>query len=170
VIVDEACQSIEISALIPLQFGASKCILVGDPNQLPPTVISQEAQDYLYEQSLFQRIMKGNSDVVQLLTIQYRMHPEICQFPSEFFYASALVNGPRMAELAAAPWHSNTFFRPYQFFDVNQGREQKTHGNSLMNVEEARVCASLIQLLVKEYPRANFAHRIGGIVFRFLPL
>ena len=29
VIIDEACQSIEISSLIPLQYGCTKCILVG---------------------------------------------------------------------------------------------------------------------------------------------
>jgi len=34
VIIDEAAQSVELSALIPLKFGCVKCILVGDPQQL----------------------------------------------------------------------------------------------------------------------------------------
>jgi senataxin len=34
VIIDEAAQSIELSALIPLKFGCKKCIMVGDPKQL----------------------------------------------------------------------------------------------------------------------------------------
>jgi len=34
VIIDEAAQSIELSALIPLKYGCKKCILVGDPKQL----------------------------------------------------------------------------------------------------------------------------------------
>ena len=34
VIIDEAAQSIELSALIPLKYGCTKCILVGDPKQL----------------------------------------------------------------------------------------------------------------------------------------
>lgn len=34
VIIDEAAQSVELSALIPLKFGCDKCILVGDPQQL----------------------------------------------------------------------------------------------------------------------------------------
>jgi senataxin len=34
VIIDEAAQSVELSALIPLKFGCEKCILVGDPQQL----------------------------------------------------------------------------------------------------------------------------------------
>jgi senataxin len=42
VIIDEAAQSIELSSLIPLKFNSARCVLVGDPQQLPPTVISQE--------------------------------------------------------------------------------------------------------------------------------
>ena len=37
----QACQCTELDSLIPLQFGATKLVLVGDPEQLPPTVISQ---------------------------------------------------------------------------------------------------------------------------------
>lgn len=67
VIIDEACQSVELSTLIPLRYGAKKCILVGDPNQLPPTVLSTVAQEYGYERSLFERIMNNNPQSVHLL-------------------------------------------------------------------------------------------------------
>jgi senataxin len=40
VIVDEAAQCTETEILIPLQHGCRKLILVGDPNQLRPTVLS----------------------------------------------------------------------------------------------------------------------------------
>lgn len=36
-----------------------RCILVGDPNQLPATVISQTATSFRYEQSLFQRLQNA---------------------------------------------------------------------------------------------------------------
>lgn len=42
VIIDEAAQSIELSSLIPLKYGCNRCVMVGDPQQLPPTVLSQE--------------------------------------------------------------------------------------------------------------------------------
>lgn len=42
VVIDEAAQAIELSSLIPLKYGCSKCVMVGDPQQLPPTVISQD--------------------------------------------------------------------------------------------------------------------------------
>lgn len=42
VIIDEAAQAIELSSLIPLKYKCSRCVMVGDPQQLPPTVISME--------------------------------------------------------------------------------------------------------------------------------
>lgn len=42
VIIDEAAQAIELSSLIPLKNTCTRCIMVGDPQQLPPTVLSQE--------------------------------------------------------------------------------------------------------------------------------
>ena len=37
----QATQAIELDTLIPLQYGTTKLILVGDPEQLPAVVISQ---------------------------------------------------------------------------------------------------------------------------------
>lgn len=42
VIIDEAAQAIELSTLIPLRHQCQRCIMVGDPQQLPPTVLSME--------------------------------------------------------------------------------------------------------------------------------
>jgi senataxin len=42
VIIDEAAQAIELSSLIPLKYRSNRCVMVGDPQQLPPTVLSQE--------------------------------------------------------------------------------------------------------------------------------
>ena len=44
VIIDEAAQSIELSSIIPMKFNSTRCVMVGDPQQLPPTVISQEVR------------------------------------------------------------------------------------------------------------------------------
>lgn len=41
-IIDEAAQAIELSSLIPLKYNSARCVMVGDPQQLPPTVLSQE--------------------------------------------------------------------------------------------------------------------------------
>lgn len=83
VIIDEAAQAIELSSLIPLKYRCRKCIMVGgksshctiimrliflsDPQQLPPTVISEKASKWGYNQSLFVRMQKRQPDAVHLL-------------------------------------------------------------------------------------------------------
>lgn len=47
IIIDEAAQAIELSSLIPLKYRCIRCIMVGDPQQLPPTVLSQEVNDLI---------------------------------------------------------------------------------------------------------------------------
>ncbi len=51
-------------------------ILVGDPKQLPPTVLSQAADVAQLSQSLFERLYRAGV-AVNMLTEQYRMHPAI---------------------------------------------------------------------------------------------
>ncbi|GJJ15585.1 hypothetical protein Clacol_009863 [Clathrus columnatus] len=45
VVIDEAAQSVELSSLIPLRYRVKRCIMVGDPQQLPPTVLSPLASN-----------------------------------------------------------------------------------------------------------------------------
>lgn len=129
VIIDEAAQSIELSALIPLKYGCSKCILVGDPKQLPPTVLSREAARFQYEQSLFVRMQANHPADVHLLDTQYRMHPEISSFPSKAFYDGKLLDGPDMLSIRTRPWHKSDILGPYRFFDV-----QGTHRALLRDI------------------------------------
>ena len=65
VVIDEAAQAVELSTLIPLRYGCKQCIMVGDPNQLPPTVLSKPAERLGYNQSLFVRLF--DADAVYLL-------------------------------------------------------------------------------------------------------
>eukprot|EP00897_Mesotaenium_endlicherianum_P008326 jgi/Mesen1/7521/ME000039S06742 len=48
VVIDEAAQASEVAVLAPLSLRAARCVLVGDPQQLPATVISRMAQNMLY--------------------------------------------------------------------------------------------------------------------------
>lgn len=57
VIIDEASQCTETQAIIPLQFGCKRLILVGDQKQLPSTVFSQLAIHHKFDQSLFERLV-----------------------------------------------------------------------------------------------------------------
>lgn len=171
VIIDEACQSVELSSLIPLRYGARRCILVGDPNQLPPTVLSQAALGFAYEQSLFNRIQAVTPHIVYLLSVQYRMHPEISVFPSQYFYQGRLQDSPDLALATQRDWHRCDYTRPFLFFHVpgNQARGNGSAGKtatlskSLMNAMEADMAVALVHALCSGSPHLHFSGKIGII-------
>lgn len=162
VVVDEAAQCVEMSALIPLKYGCAKCILVGDPRQLPPTVFSKVAAQHKYEQSLFVRMQNNHPNAVHLLDTQYRMHPDISAFPSATFYEGRLLDGDNMAALRRQPWHASELLAPYRFFDV-EGQHQVSKGHSLINVAEIEVAMSLYERLTQDFPNFDFNNKVGII-------
>ncbi|KAG8898400.1 DEAD-box type RNA helicase, partial [Tulasnella sp. 403] len=163
VVIDEAAQSVELSSLIPLKYQCQRCILVGDPKQLAPTVLSVTASKYNYQQSMFVRIEKHRPNAVHLLSIQYRMHPSISVLPSKVFYGARIQDGPDMAAKTAKPWHNDPMFPPYQFFNVSGGLEQ-ANGHTLKNAAEAEVALALYNRLATQFSRNGELDRRIGIV------
>ncbi|CCC72166.1 hypothetical protein NCAS_0J01870 [Naumovozyma castellii] len=163
VIIDEACQCTELSSIIPLRYGGKRCIMVGDPNQLPPTVLSGAASNFKYNQSLFVRMEKNTTPY--LLDVQYRMHPEISKFPSAEFYNGRLKDGPNMEEVNMRPWHSTSPFSPYKFFDIVSGKQQQNKKTmSYINMEEIQVALELVDSLFQQFEnRIDFTGKIGVI-------
>lgn len=155
VVIDEACQCVELSAIIPLRYGCTQCIMVGDPNQLPPTVLSQRAALLNYEQLLFVRMQRTHPQLVYLLDVQYRMHPQILQFPSREFYHARLHDGPGMLEANTRPWHSVFPLTPYRFFDVVGKHQQSAQTKSLYNHAEAVVVLEMVEELMRMLPRVS---------------
>eukprot|EP00913_Durusdinium_trenchii_P008358 g7851.t1 len=94
VLLDEAAQATELSALVPLMKMKSQgCVtLVGDHRQLPPTISNLTVDVEGFGTSLFERLA---SQGVQpyLLNIQYRMHPCISAFPSVMYYKGQILSG-----------------------------------------------------------------------------
>ncbi|XP_062333403.1 probable helicase senataxin [Osmerus eperlanus] len=152
VIVDEAGQATETETLIPMLYRCSTLILVGDPNQLPPTVVSQKAKELDYSQSLMARLCQrlrllsqeqGCPSPVVFLRKQYRMHPDICEFPSKHIYNKMLITDSATGEeRCAAGWP----FQPYLLFDVVDGQELKDR-ESFCNEKEARLVLLLLRLM-----------------------
>ncbi|XLR41918.1 hypothetical protein S83_026578, partial [Arachis hypogaea] len=61
--------ALEPATLVPLQLlksSGTKCIMVGDPKQLPATVLSNVASKYLYECSMFERLQRVGHPVIML--------------------------------------------------------------------------------------------------------
>ncbi|KAI8502705.1 hypothetical protein Bbelb_194070, partial [Branchiostoma belcheri] len=157
-----AGQCNELDALIPLQYGMSKLILVGDPEQLPATVLSKKAQDLNFRQSLFERlyrVFKPRPDnPVLMLDTQYRMHPAICAFPSHNFYCGRL-----RTEKAVAEDRHSCSFKPYLVFNMLDGREQESRlkAGGIYNHTEAVMVVQLVMAL-KENPAID-TRNIGVI-------
>ncbi|NXA34857.1 SETX helicase, partial [Eudromia elegans] len=168
VIVDEAGQSCEVETLIPLIHRCNKLVLVGDPKQLPPTVKSQKAQDYGYDQSLMARLHRHLEIQVQQnickslpvvqLTVQYRMHPDICLFPSSYIYGRSLKTDKATEEnRCSSEWP----FQPYLIFDVRDGREERDN-DSFSNPQEVKLVIELIKAIKEK--KKDFGLRQIGII------
>lgn len=83
--------------------------------------------------------------------VQYRMHPEICRFPSMHFYENKLLNGAQMVS-KSAPFHEHCLLGPYMFFDIVDGHEcyGKNAGfQSLFNECEADAAVEILKFLKK---------------------
>lgn len=98
-------------------------------------------------------------------SIQYRMHPDISGLPSRVFYDSKLIDAEGMAQLRTMPWHTSRVFKPYQFFDVADGREEKAdNGYSLRNHAEVRLAVLLYERLISQFSsQVDFDSRVGII-------
>ena len=147
-IVDEAAQAVELSTLIPLSLGVRRCILVGDPQQLPATVLAKREDLGNYERSLFERLQTCGVPVVTL-NIQYRMHPAISVFPRVVFYQeNSLLDAPgvKVAPFFAKPEYG---IEPFTFFDLTNASEQISTSGSRSNPSEAVFCVNLYLSLLQ---------------------
>ena len=148
VLIDEATQATEPSALVPIVKGARQLILVGDHKQLPPTVTSQRAEDGGLDIPLFERLL-SNGLPAHMLTTQYRMHPTIREFPSSRFYENRLDDGcsssdrPPVAGFLWPDWD-----KPVAFVPVHGVEIEEEAGSSRSNMDEAAVVVKVVNDLL----------------------
>jgi hypothetical protein len=147
-LVDEAAQALEPEIAIPFLRNPSKCLLVGDPAQLPATLSSEIARRHGHATSLMERLMALNNDGVSLLDTQYRMHSAIAHWPSAYFYASRLHTADYIAT-RELPGSFPSYLKPYTFVDVHNGEESGKRGASKSNQSEARLACEFIEALIK---------------------
>lgn len=164
VLVDESGQALEVELLCPLYLEPRVCCIVGDPNQLPATVLSERALERGLHRSAMQRLMMLDGAVWRatlLLTRQYRMHGDIVRWPSTQFYNDKLVSADWLAA-RPVPWRTPPSASPpapplldavqltrrVVFVDVDDGAEQ-THGTSFANAREAAALVALLDALAR---------------------
>ncbi|CAH6776633.1 Helz2 [Phodopus roborovskii] len=140
ILIDEAGMATEPETLIPLvRFSQiKKVVLLGDHKQLQPMVKNEQLRNLGMERSLFERYHR---DAIMLDT-QYRMHKDICSFPSMEFYGRKLKTWPDLKRPPSILGHAGKESCSVIFGYV-QGHEQKLlvstedgNENSRANPEE----------------------------------
>jgi superfamily I DNA and/or RNA helicase len=155
-VIDEACQSTEPGCWIPLA-RCQRLVLAGDHCQLPPTVLSPEANRQGFGISLLERLVGLHGPpVTRRLNVQYRMHESIMNFSSDEFYEGTLqadesVRGHRLCDLPGvqpAPLTET----PVQFIDTagaSYEEELEPEGESRLNPQEANLVVAKVRALLE---------------------
>ncbi|KAJ1649304.1 ATP-dependent RNA helicase, partial [Dispira simplex] len=150
VLIDESTQATEPELLIPLVHGARQVVLVGDHQQLGPVIMCKQTAKAGLDFTLFERFMYHHHKPHRL-QVQYRMHPCLSEFPSNFFYEGSLQNGvtapERMRPDLRFPWPNPEL--PMAFM-INLGQEEiSPSGTSYLNRTEATACEKAVTRLLK---------------------
>jgi predicted DNA helicase len=154
-ILDEASQGTEAAAWSPLR-SADRLVLAGDHFQLPPTVISSQAEAEGFSVSLLERLIDElGKDISRLLTIQYRMHEDIMKFSSQEFYEGSLsadttVRGHLLRDLGGVASNELTS-TPIHFIDTagaSYDESLEPEGDSRFNIQEADLVVRKAQALL----------------------
>ncbi|OQR89553.1 ATP-dependent helicase [Thraustotheca clavata] len=149
VVIDEAAQAVETSTLIPLRERVARVIFVGDPKQLPATVKSVDAQEAMFNRSLFERLADGGVPRA-ILRVQYRMHPFLREFPSKCFYNGILTDGPVIAtrlHTLGMEVYKHPCFQPFVLYDI-ESNERNASGGSKLNETEAQFGIEMVENLM----------------------
>jgi len=156
VVIDEACQTAEPGCWIAIN-RADRVVLAGDHRQLPPTVLSTEAQRQGYGLSLFERLAEHDAQtLLRRLDTQYRMHAAIMDFSSLEFYDAELtahesVLAHQLCDLPGVASNPLTE-SPLEFIDTAGGgydEELEPDGESRRNPREADLVAAKVRTLLE---------------------
>uniref|UniRef100_A0A667XTW8 RNB domain-containing protein n=1 Tax=Myripristis murdjan TaxID=586833 RepID=A0A667XTW8_9TELE len=153
ILIDECAMATEPQALIPLVCNKpEKIVLIGDHKQLRPIVKNEHVRRLGMAKSLFERYFTVYKTRAVMLDTQYRMHEDICKFPSEAYYDDRLkteVERPNSVLLI------NNKPKQIIFGDV-RGKEisqvvstEKGHENSKANPQERDIVVDLAKRLVE---------------------
>ena len=159
-VVDEAGQALEPEILSAAEAAqARRCILCGDPMQLPPTVLSAAGVEAGLASSPMERLLevRDASVALRFLDEQRRMHPAISAFSNATYYggrvrdASALVARPRPDWLPYSITKDASPLRSRTVVDVAHG-VARHDGPSLRNDAEVDAIDAILSTLFQRLP------------------
>ena len=160
VIVDEASQATIPSVLIPIA-KARRFILAGDHKQLPPTIISNHAQDL--QDTLFESLIEKYPHKSQLLNVQYRMNKSLMEFPNSEFYNNDLksdssVNNITLKDISDVEDDDALLF--VDTCDIENHEKHLKDSKSIVNHLEARIALKF----ANDYIKAGIDEKDIGII------
>lgn len=154
-LVDEAAAATEPELCIPFHLRPQRLLAVGDPAQLPPTIMSRHAADLGLSITLHERLMNLVGCEYIMLDQQYRMVPEISAFPCKEFYNGEIQDGDNVLRDSYKSDLYFSFEAPYQFIHVT-GVESQQFGGSYENEEECKKVVSLVQQIKRRSGTSNW--------------
>ncbi|XP_066558927.1 3'-5' exoribonuclease HELZ2 isoform X2 [Amia ocellicauda] len=149
ILIDECAMATEPQALVPLVgHQPEKIVLLGDHKQLRPIVKNELVRKLGMSRSLFERYMEK----AIMLDTQYRMHEDICKFPSMESYNGSLKTAvERKTSVLQTAFNKNTQI----LFTHILGKErslvvttEKGNENSKANMEEVKMAVHFADLLI----------------------
>ncbi|MBN3321629.1 HELZ2 Helicase, partial [Atractosteus spatula] len=151
ILIDECAMATEPQALVPLvSHKPEKIVLLGDQKQLRPIVKNKMAQKLGMSKSLFERYMRR----AVMLDTQYRMHKDICEFPSLESYEGRLKTA---VQRETSVFLDNFKKSAQTLFAHIVGEEislvvstEKGNENSKANIEEVNQAVRMAELLIND--------------------
>ena len=125
--IDEAAQALEPACWIAIR-RASRVVLAGDHQQLPPTIKCYPAMKQGLGKTLMERIVENQPEAVSLLKVQYRMNDAIMKFSSDWFYHGSVESDASVKHRSVLDWE-----HPITWID---GNELKNQANNEMDGRE----------------------------------
>ncbi|HYG17289.1 MAG TPA: AAA domain-containing protein [Ohtaekwangia sp.] len=147
VFIDEAGQALEPASWVPV-LRSERVIFAGDHLQLPPTIKSMEAAKAGLAETLFEKGIRRQPHQSAMLQVQYRMHEDIMNFSSRYFYKDALVADESVKTTLLHPDQP-----PVEFIDTAGAgftEAQDPETLSRLNEEEAQLLINRAETLIQE--------------------
>eukprot|EP00977_Amphora_coffeiformis_P003493 scaffold655_cov162-Amphora_coffeaeformis.AAC.14 len=151
-LLDEAGQCTEAEFYIGATFpGVERMVVVGDPMQLPATVLHPACKRAGLGKSWLEKVYTKYRGKIHILDTQYRMDPQILAFANHSFYADRINSGENVRERTPFVEH------PFLFIDTDGKGHEEEDNFSYRNVYEVTVVKNLL------FEDADIVRVIGSV-------
>ena len=153
-LIDEAAACTEpaaVQVVCHMDTDKGRLLQCGDHKQLGPSCGNRSIAEQGLGISLFERLADREFIPTTMLQIQYRYHPYLASFPSDYFYRGLLKSGPEMEKERPVVKSLHGWGVRRILFIHTDARESDGSGNhSLKNEGQCSVIEGLVRMLLKD--------------------